>query len=530
MTARRRGRGFDRQWTKDWIRTGSPSTQAASPAGPAHRRFPVVDSGPNVFTPICSKCHIGAGRRRNARRGPCQSAAAHSTPLGRRASAEQPALMRVFETRRSGKQLHGARFEERTDRRHHRWQMPLMETPLPQATIERIRPRGHGNGAPRTRPRLGQAQGVRRANTAPTDKGHREGSAGADPCHSPPPFKQRRRRCSLVKQNTDVTLERWIPRAAADATTMPAVARLAPRNPAVCRLTPRQSAPTRSFRLSRDGCADGGARSGQYELRDPRADTSFEFTVGARFKCQPTLSMLIPRSMFVRALLAAFGARAAETGSRRSNGFQMRAMLTSTTGGGLRPTSPRHLFETVCRHSTWIPARQLEGSARRYSRGRRRLAIRASLDAGAAPRTPSTQVRRSNRTRPMRSGSHSHLGCFVCPTSKWDPGALSTGKVSTVWSARHGLVGIKAGPMYLAFGAAASEPTAFIMTTHRRINLPTPGLGGGMWMERGPLGTAQFALRTALGGAVLPAMGNEKRTIDLRWNSVVAASGVSKAK
>src|SRR4030088_2736669 len=65
---------------------GSPGGTAG---GPITADFQSIQA--NVFTPICSKCHIGG----SAPEGVQLDAAPRDNPLGRVPSAEQPALLRV---------------------------------------------------------------------------------------------------------------------------------------------------------------------------------------------------------------------------------------------------------------------------------------------------------------------------------------------------------------------------------------------------------------------------------------------------
>src|ERR1700686_5025406 len=141
---------------------GQPiSTGGSSGGGPVTADFQSIQA--NVFTPICSVCHIGASAPQGL-----QLDAAHSyNLLVGVPSNEQPSLLRV----RSG--------DPDNSYMVHKieglagitgGQMPLGETPLPQTTIDAIR-QWITNGAPNApAARAAAAQMFAVQTTAPLDK------------------------------------------------------------------------------------------------------------------------------------------------------------------------------------------------------------------------------------------------------------------------------------------------------------------------------------------------------------------------
>jgi methionine-rich copper-binding protein CopC len=242
---------------------GQPISAGGSTGGPVTADFQSIQD--NVFTPICSKCHIGGGAPEGL-----QLDAAHSYNLLVGApSAEQPALLRVKpgdpDNSYMVRKIEGLNGITGG-------QMPLNETPLPQATIAAIR-QWITNGAPNAPAAAAKAQVFAVQTTAPVDKT----TVKAPPAQILVTFTQEVD-ASLVN-NTTVTLERMdsAPTAAGGANTMPAVARLAPMNPAVLLITPSTQLQPGVYRVTVRGT--GGGALANMNAATLGADTSFEFTV-----------------------------------------------------------------------------------------------------------------------------------------------------------------------------------------------------------------------------------------------------------
>jgi hypothetical protein len=232
--------------------------------GPITADFPSIQN--NVFTPICSKCHIGGSAPEGL-----QLDAAHSyNLLVGVPSAEQPSLLRVKPGDPDNSYM------------VHKieglpgitgGQMPLGETPLPQATIDAIR-QWITNGAPNAPVAAAvAAQAFAVQTTAPLDKA----TVKAPLPRIVVTFTQEVD-ASLVNDTT-VTLERIdsAPTAAGGAKTMPAIARLAPMNPAVLLMTPSTQLEPGTYRVTVRGT--GGGALANMNAATLGADTSFEFTV-----------------------------------------------------------------------------------------------------------------------------------------------------------------------------------------------------------------------------------------------------------
>ena len=242
---------------------GQPiSTGGSSGGGPVTADFQSIQA--NIFTPICSKCHIGASAPEGL-----QLDAAHSyNLLVGVPSAEQPSLLRV----KAG--------DPDNSYMVHKieglpgitgGQMPLGETPLPQATINAIR-QWVTNGAPNA-PASAAAQAFAVQTTAPVDKA----TVKSAPARILVTFTQDVD-ASLVNDTT-VTLERIDPAspAAGGAGIMPASARLAPGNPAVLMITPNARLTAGAYRVTVRGT--GGGALADMNAVALGTDSTFEFTV-----------------------------------------------------------------------------------------------------------------------------------------------------------------------------------------------------------------------------------------------------------
>jgi methionine-rich copper-binding protein CopC len=250
---------------------GEPISAGGS-GGPVTADFQSIQD--NVFTPICSKCHIGGGAPEGL-----QLDAAHSyNLLVGVPSAEQPAVLRVKPGDPDNSYM--VRKIENAPGITGQ-QMPLMETPLPQATIDAIR-QWITNGAPNAPAAAAiAAQKFAVQTTAPVDKA----TVKTPPAQIIVTFTQDVD-ASLVNDTT-VSLARIDPESAAaggamampanGATAMPANARLAPMNPAVLMITPSSRLAPGVYRVTLRGA--GGGALANMNAGTLGADTSFEFTV-----------------------------------------------------------------------------------------------------------------------------------------------------------------------------------------------------------------------------------------------------------
>ncbi len=260
------GKGLDQN--------GQPASSGSSSSGPVTADLQSIQE--NVFTPICSKCHIGASAPEGLQ---LDAAHAYNFLVGI-PSAEQPNLLRVKPGDPDNSYM------------VHKieglpgivgGQMPLMETPLPQATIDAIR-QWITNGAPNvaTAAAAAAASGFAVQGTSPVDKATVKG---------PLPrilvaFTQEVD-ASLVNDTT-VRLERIsgagegaAPEseiaAASTAQKMAAVGALAAHNPAVLLITPRTALDPGVYRVTLRGT--GGGALANMAASTLGSDTSFEFTV-----------------------------------------------------------------------------------------------------------------------------------------------------------------------------------------------------------------------------------------------------------
>jgi hypothetical protein len=223
----------------------------------------------NVFTPICSKCHIGAGAPEGL-----QLDAAHSyNLLVGVPSVEQPSLLRVKPSDPANSymlhKIEGAPGIVGG-------QMPLGETPLPQATIAAIS-QWITNGAPNAPAAAASSFEVQ--GTVPLD--HEMVSA-------PPPrivvtFTQDVD-ASLVNEST-ITVERMpnprldpeSPMASGSARNVAVTRALAGLNPSVLLITPNAPLAPGTYRVTVRG--SGGGAVANLNATTLGSDQSFEFTV-----------------------------------------------------------------------------------------------------------------------------------------------------------------------------------------------------------------------------------------------------------
>jgi hypothetical protein len=217
----------------------------------------------NVFTPICSKCHIGASAPEGL-----QLDAAHSyNLLIGVASVEEPNLLRVDpgnpDTSYMILKIEGAPGIEGG-------QMPLGETPLPQATIDAMR-QWITDGAQNAAPVTPAAFAVQ--STAPSDK-----AVVQAPISQIVVAFTQEVDASLVNATT-VTLAR-IDDAAPDAPqTIPVTAVRAQHNPAVILINPATALAAGVYRATLRGT--GGAALANLSAVTLGSDASFTFIVQA---------------------------------------------------------------------------------------------------------------------------------------------------------------------------------------------------------------------------------------------------------
>jgi hypothetical protein len=245
---------------------GQLGTAGNPPSGPITADFQSIQE--HVFTPICSKCHVGASAPEGL-----QLDAAHSyNLLVGVPSAEEAGLLRVNPGNPDAsymlQKIEGVAGIVGG-------QMPLGETPLPQDTSDAIR-QWISNGAPNAPSAAAQVFAVE--TTAPLDSAIVKA-----------PLKQivvafsQELDASLVNETT-ITLARiGSGGAAADAatadgtTTIPVAAALAAQNPAVLLITPRTALDGGLYRATLRGT--GGGALANLSATTLGADISFEFTV-----------------------------------------------------------------------------------------------------------------------------------------------------------------------------------------------------------------------------------------------------------
>jgi hypothetical protein len=239
---------------------GQPISGGGGAGGPISADFQSIQD--HVFTPICSKCHIGASAPEGL-----QLDAAHSyNLLVGVPSAEQPNLLRVKPSDPDDSYL------------VHKieglpgivgGQMPLGETPLPQATIDAMR-QWITDGAPNAPAAAAAAAQVFAVQTtAPLDGATIEGT----PARIIVTFTQDLD-ASLVN-GTTVALERI--RDTGESEAVAVAGEAAQSNPAVLLITPRKALTPGLYRATLRGTG-GGALANLNAIALGK-DISFEFAV-----------------------------------------------------------------------------------------------------------------------------------------------------------------------------------------------------------------------------------------------------------
>jgi methionine-rich copper-binding protein CopC len=246
---------------------GQPITPGGSGGGPVTADFQSIQE--NVFTPICSKCHIGASAPEGL-----QLDASHSyNLLVGVPSAERPDLLRVDpghpDTSYMVLKIEGASGIVGA-------RMPFGETPLPQATIDAIR-QWITNGAPSAAAASPAATAMFAVQTtAPLDS-----AVVKAPVRRIVVAFSQELDASLVNETT-VSVARLVDSeregtAASVATAVPVSVGLAPQNPAVMLITPQTALERGVYRATLRGT--GGGALANLSATTLGADVSFEFTV-----------------------------------------------------------------------------------------------------------------------------------------------------------------------------------------------------------------------------------------------------------
>jgi hypothetical protein len=247
---------------------GQPIGSGGNPSGPITADFESIQA--NVFTPICSKCHIGASAPEGL-----QLDAAHSyNLLVGVPSAEKPSLLRVNPGNPDASymvlKIEGAPGIVGG-------QMPLGETPLPQATITAIR--------------QWITNGAQKASAASTEMFAVQSTAPADSSVAKAPLQRvivafsRELDASLVNETTVSLVQIGSPVGEAGSgagmsmKTIPVAAAVAEQNPAVLLITPRTPLDAGVYRAVLRGT--GGVALADLNATTLGADFSFEFTVEA---------------------------------------------------------------------------------------------------------------------------------------------------------------------------------------------------------------------------------------------------------
>jgi hypothetical protein len=260
---------------------GEPISTGGSSSGPITADLQSIED--NVFTPICSKCHIGASAPEGL-----QLDAAHAyNDLVGVPSAEEPNFLRVNpgnpDLSYMVLKIEGAPGIEGG-------QMPLGETPLPQATIDAIR-QWITNGAPNV-PATAASQVLAVQSTTPQDS-----SIVSTPVRQIVVAFTQELDATLVNEST-VTLERIRPAVLDPAPPDPAgldpetatqvggaqekiavASALAAHNPAVLLITPTSPLAAGVYRVTLRGT--GGGALANLSAATLGTDVSWEFTVTA---------------------------------------------------------------------------------------------------------------------------------------------------------------------------------------------------------------------------------------------------------
>jgi len=249
---------------------GQPITAGSASTGPITADLQSIED--NVFTPICSKCHIGASAPEGLQ---LDAAHAYNALVGV-PSVEEPSFLRVNpgnpDLSYMVLKIEGAPGIEGG-------QMPLGETPLPQATIDAIR-QWITNGAPNVpgAAAAAAAQGFAVQTTTPLDKA----IVKAPLARIIVAFTQEVD-ASLVNDST-IILERIAgtgldtESAAAGGTEKISVANaLAEHNPAVLLMTPSAALNPGVYRVTLRGT--GGGALANLNATTLVSDVSFTFTV-----------------------------------------------------------------------------------------------------------------------------------------------------------------------------------------------------------------------------------------------------------
>lgn len=217
----------------------------------------------NVFTPICSKCHIGAGAPEGLQ---LDAAHAYDALVGVQ-SAEEPNFQRVNPGNPDSSymvlKIEGAPGIEGG-------QMPLGETPLPQSTIDAIR-QWITNGAPNVPAAAAAAKTFAIQTTFPSDQ-----STVLTPVRQIILAFTNDVDASLVNDTT-VMLDQIEQPDGNAGTSVPVDRKLVPTNPSVLLLTPRTALSAGTYRVTIRGT--GGGALADVNARVMRSDTSIVFAV-----------------------------------------------------------------------------------------------------------------------------------------------------------------------------------------------------------------------------------------------------------
>jgi hypothetical protein len=248
---------------------GQPITPGSMTGGAIQPTLESLEE--NVFTTICSICHLGAGAPEGLH---LDAAHAYNARVGV-PSAEEPSFLRVNPGNPDSSymilKIENAPGIEGS-------QMPLNLPPLPQATMDAMR-QWVANGAPNVPAAAAASQVFAVQGTVPVDKS----TVNAPLARILVSFTQDVD-ASLVNEST-VTLERMgdadlDPEAAVTAvsgTKIPAVGALAEHNPAVLLITPSRALDSGVYRVSVRGT--GGGAIANLSAGPLGSDTSFVFTV-----------------------------------------------------------------------------------------------------------------------------------------------------------------------------------------------------------------------------------------------------------